>query len=44
MIFEQCKVGHYFVWAGINPGINSPVTVMAHKNMRDNCGTLYTEK
>ena len=24
-IFEQCKRGHYFAWAGINPGIKSPV-------------------
>ena len=25
MIFEQCKVGRYFAWAGRDPGIKSPV-------------------
>ena len=27
MIFEQCKVGRYFAWAGSDPGIKSPVIV-----------------
>ena len=25
MIFEQCKVGRFFAWAGRDPGIKSPV-------------------
>ena len=25
MIFEQCKVGRYFAWAGRDPGIKSPM-------------------
>ena len=25
MIFEQCKGGRYFAWAGRDPGIKSPV-------------------
>ena len=29
-VFEQCKRGHYFAWAGINPGIKSPVEEEVH--------------
>ena len=25
MIFEQCKVGRFFAWAGRDPSIKSPV-------------------
>ena len=30
-IFEQCKLGLHFAWAGINPGIKSPVNSSTEK-------------
>ena len=29
MIFEQCKVGRYFAWAGRDPGIKSHVLLVS---------------
>ena len=33
MSFEQCKVARYFAWAGLDPGIKSPVILLTEARM-----------